>query len=425
MSYRFFFLLCLGAAAVFGQDTLRLSLHDAEQIALHNNPQISSARYMAEASKEVPKELRSNYQPTVFGSLTGAGASDGSRIAAGALNNPVIYNRFASGIGISQLVTDFGRTSNLIGSAQSRSLAEQENANASQADVLLAVDTAYYSVLRSQAVLTVARQTVSARQLVADQITTLAQNGLKSNLDVSFANVNLADAKLLLAGAENDVRASIAALATAIGYPNQRYFTLSDEPMPEAPPTDSAALIAEAVRNRPELASLRFQQEAAARYARAERDLWMPSISTVASVGLVPVGVAALQNQYGAVGVNVNIPLFNGGLFKARRTEAELRTRSAEEHTKDIQNRVVQDVQVAYLNALTGYERLGLTQKLLEQAKLALDLSQSRYNLGLSSFIEVSQAQLNLTSAQIAVANARYNYQSYWSTLQFQTGVLK
>ncbi len=397
----------------------------AEQIAVQNNPQVSAARYNAEAYKEIPKELRANYQPNVFGSVTGVGASDGSRIAAGALNNPIIYDRFASGIGVSQLVTDFGRTSNLIGSAQSRALAQQENSTTTRAQVLFGVHRAYFAVLRAQAVLKVAEQTVTARQLVADQISTLAKNSLKSNLDVSFANVNLAEAQLLLASAQNDLKASVAGLATAIGYPNQQNFVLSEEPLPEPPPTDMKALIGEAIRNRPELASLRFEQEAAAKYATAEHDLWKPSVSTIASIGLVPTGVAALQSRYGAIGVNVNIPLFNGGLFTARRNEAQLRERSAAENVKDLQNRVVRDVQVAYLNATTGYDRLSLTQKLLDQAKMALDLAQSRYDLGLSAIVELSQAQLNLTSAQIANTSARYEYQMQWSALQFQIGALR
>ena len=195
--------------------------------------------------------------------------------------------------------------------------------------------------------------------------------------------------------------------------------------MPDAPPADSKPLLAEAINNRPELASLRYEQEAANRYVKAERDLWMPSISTVASIGLIPTGAPELQNNYGAVGVNVNFPIFNGGLFKARRTEAELRARTAQENTKDLQNRIIRDVQVAYLNASTGYERLSLTLKLLEQARLALDLAQSRYNLGLGSIVELSQAQLNLTSAQIANTNARYDYQTEWSALQFQIGALR
>jgi outer membrane protein len=407
------------------QQALELTLQQAEKIAAQNNPRVSSARYSAAASAEVPKEYRANFQPTAVANLTAAGAGDGTRLAAGALNNPIIYNRFASGIGISQLVTDFGRTSNLVGSAQAHAQAEAQNSDATKADVLLATDTAYFSVLRAQSVLKVAEQTVSARQLVADQISVLAKNSLKSNLDVSFANVNLAEAKLLLANAENELKAATARLANALGYPNQRYFKLANEPMPPAPPDTVQQLIAEAIRNRPELASLRYEQESAARMTKAEHALWYPSISLAANAGLVPAGVPELQSQYGAVGANISIPILNGGLFKARRNAAELHERSVQEGVKDLENRVVRDVQVAYLNAMNGYERVGLTNQLLDQAKMALDLAQSRYDLGLSSIVELSQAQLNLTSAQIAQTSARYDYQSQWSTLQFQIGALR
>ena len=91
---------------------------------------------------------------------------------------------------------------------------------------------------------------------------------------------------------------------------------------------------------------------------------------------------------------------------------------------RDQENRIVRDVDVALRNATTGFERMSLTQRLLDQAKLAADLAQSRYDLGLGSIVELSQAQLNLTSAQIATASARYDYQQQWRELQYQTGAL-
>ena len=89
-----------------------------------------------------------------------------------------------------------------------------------------------------------------------------------------------------------------------------------------------------------------------------------------------------------------------------------MKARAAAQNITAEENRVIRDVRTAWLNATTAYDRLGLTQQLLDQAKLALDLAQSRYSLGLSSIVELSQAQLNLTSAQIASASAKYDYQS-------------
>ncbi len=418
--------LALALAALSGgQDAQQLTLKEAEKLALQNNPLISASRYTAEAAAQVPAEVASAFQPTLFGAITGVGADTGSRIAAGALNNPVVYNRVGTGLFINQLVTDFGRTSALVQSSKFHAQAQQQVSETTRAQVLLQTDRAYFAVLRAQSVLTVAQQTVAARQLVADQVTALAKSSLKSQLDVSFANVNLADAKLLLSGAQNDLSAALADLATAIGAPAQLNLTLAEEPMPGQLPDRDTDLIDEAIKQRPELSNLRLELEAAQRFERAERALALPSVSVVGTAGFAPAAQDQVPGRYGGVGVNLNIPVFNGGLFKARRSEAELRARAAGQNVKDLENRVIRDVRVAYLNAKTAFERVGLTAQLLDQAKLSQDLAQSRYDLGLSSIIELSQAQLNLTSAQIASAGAKYEYQNQRSQLSYQIGALR
>ena len=85
----------------------------------------------------------------------------------------------------------------------------------------------------------------------------------------------------------------------------------------------------------------------------------------------------------------------------------------------------MRDVRTAYLSAINAYERVALTDQLLQQAKLGVDLAQRRYELGLSSIIELSQAQLNFTSAQIVNASAKYNYQVLHSVLEYQIGALR
>ena len=420
-----FAILIICASVAYAQDTLRLTLAEAEKLAIQNNPQFGAAKLNAAASYQVPVELRANAQPTVFGSITGVGADSGSRLAAGALNNPVVYNRLGTGLSVTQLLTDFGRNGNLVESAKLRAQAQDQVTETTRAQILLATDRAYFAVLRAQSVLKVAEQTVDARRLVVDQVTALAQSNLKSQLDVSFANVNLSDAKLLLAGARNDIQAAQSQLLTAMGIPGQRSITLAEEPMPDFLPDQVDPLIQSALQKRPELANIHLEQNAAERFAQAERALQYPTIGLFGTAGFVPAGQDVIPGRYGAVGVNINVPVFNGGLFKARRTEADLRAKAVAQNANDLANRIARDVKVAYLNASTAYERVGLTAQLLEQAKLALELSQSRYDLGLSSMIELSQAQLNLTSAQIASASAKYDYQAQHSVLAFETGELR
>lgn len=417
--------LLLTSVARAQNTPMHLTLADAEKMALQNNPALTSAQFQAAAAGQVPLEYRAGLEPTITGLATGVGADSGSRLAAGALNNPVVYNRFGSGLSLNQLITDFGRTSNLISAAKFRASAQGQQTEAIHAEILLETARAYFGVLRSQALLTVALQTVTARQLVADQVTQLAESKLKSQLDVSFARVNLADARLQLAGAQNDVKAALAQLATAIGIPAQQAFVLSEEPMPEPPVDRVDPLIQEALQQRPELANLHLGATAAQRFLQAEKALSYPSIGVSATAGFVPAAEAVIPGRFGAIGANVTVPILNGGLFKARRTEAEMRLQSANKDVQDLENRIVRDVRVAYLNAETAYERLSLTEQLLTQARLALDLSQSRYDLGLGSIVELSQAQLNMTSAQIVNTSAKYDYQSQYSLLQYQIGALK
>jgi outer membrane protein len=403
----------------------RLTLPDAEAIAVKNHPQVSAALLQAMAANQVTLETRAAYFPTLYGSATSAGALDNSRIAAGNLNNPVIYNRVAAGLTISQVITDFGRTSNLVASARYRTEAQQQNAQATREQVLLQVNRAYFGALRSQKVLTVAQQTVAARQLISDQVTALANSKLKSGLDVSFANVNLSEAKLLLVSAQNEVEATFADLSAALGYPRPQAFQLADVPGTPDTSRDFDALLQEALRDRPEVASLRAEQNAALRFARAERALSFPTVSALSGVGVIPGHEDTLRGRYGALGFNINIPVFNGGLFSARRAEADLRAQAAEQNIRDLENRIARDVHVAWLNANTAYQRLGLTAELLQQASLALDLAQTRYDLGLSSIVELSQAQLNKTSAEIASASAQYDYQLQRAVLDYQIGALR
>jgi outer membrane protein len=419
----------LFAGAIFAwqaaaQGPMHLTLEEAQRQAMQNNPRVQAARLTAAAAHQVAPQYRAAYSPTVYGAVTGVGADNGARLAAGALNNPSVYNRAASGLVVNQMITDFGRTSNLVGMATLQAQAEDQNAETAKARVLLAASQAYFAVLRMHAVVQVAEQTVNARQLVVDQVSALAASKMKSELDVSFAKVNLADAQLLQTQAYSDLKSAEAQLAMTIGLPNETAFTLQEEPMPAALPDQVAPLIHDAIQNRPELKDLRLQESAAERFEKAEHALYYPSLGVLGSAGFAPAGDPAIASRYGAIGLNVSIPILNGGLFKARTAAAELKAQATGKAITDEQNQIVRDVRVAYLNATTALDKLALTKQLLQQAQLAFDLAQTRYNLGLGSIVELSQAQLNVTSAQIADASARYDFQAQRVNLQFQTGTL-
>ena len=402
----------------------QLTLQDARRIALQNHPQVQSAIALAAAAKAQVTQAKSAYYPTIVGNATGVDAENDSRITAGGINNPVIYERYANGISVNQVLTNFGHTHELVKSRDLHAKAQQETVATTRADVLLGVDEAYYGLLRANALLTVAQQTVNERQLVANQVTALERNQLRSGLDVSFANVNLAQAKLLLIQAQNGVDAAQAKLSAALGYSDVYTFQVQDEPMASAPPTDVADLLQQALMNRPELIGLRLDAESAHAYATAEHDLWFPTLSAAGAAGLTPYGATQLAPRYAAAGFNLNIPIFNGRLFNSLQTEAKERAIAQDQNVRNEVDVIARDVRTAWLDANSAYQRLSVTNQLLDQANQSVQLAQSRYNLGLSSIIELSQAQLNQTQAQIEQASAKYDYQTQISLLNFEVGAL-
>jgi outer membrane protein len=404
-----------------GEPTLTLA--QAQALATRNNPRISVARLVALASHQATREVRSNLWPTASVNVTGVEAEPGKRITAGALNNPILYERAAAGAAVSQLIYDFGRTSNLVASANLAEKAQNQDEVATREQILLAVSQAFYEALQSQAVVTVAEQTVNERQTVANQINELFKNKLKSELDLSFANVNLAQAKLLLLDAQNSDDSARANLSMVMGFSSlQNYQLIEDKTPAVQPPANIDDLITTAFAMRPEILALQFESQSANKFRIAERDLLFPNIRALGVIGDAPFGNAAVANTwYGAVGANMEIPVFNGFLYTAREREARLRAEASDERLRDMRNQISRDVRTSWLNANAAYQKLDVTQQLLQQANLGLNLAKTRYQMGLSSIVELSQAQLQQTQAEISYVQAGYDYQLSLATLTYET----
>ncbi|MDB6122799.1 MAG: Outer rane efflux protein [Pedosphaera sp.] len=419
-------LLSFSLVAFAGEDLKSLSLKEAQEIAIKNHPRITAAELKALASKQVVREVRSGFFPTVTANVTAVGTTeDNTRIAAGGLNNPLILNRNAEGINVTQLITDFGRTANLVASSKLHARAEEESSLATRAQIMFQVDAAYFNALQAQSVLQVARQTVETRRLLFDLVNEMATNNLKSGLDVSFAKVSLEEGNLLLSKANNELQSAFANLSILLGHREQQNFQLIEESIVPNPKVDTSLLVEEALRNRPELARLRFETEAAGKQVKAEKALHYPTISAIGSAGIIPIHDPQLKGDYAAAGVNLSIPIFDGMLFSAREKEARLKAKAIEENLRDEENNVIRDVRVAGLNLNFAGERVTLTAKLLESAAEAFDLAQARYKVGSSSIVELSQAQLSKTQAEIAQANAKFDYHLQKAILDYQTGQLR
>lgn len=404
-----------------------LTLAEAEALAIKNNPQITIGRLRALVAQQYVRESRSALLPNANLSLTGVDANPGSRLTAGFLNNPILFPRAAGGAAVNQLVTDFGRTTSLLSSSEYGAKAEDQNAAATRADILLAVDQAFYGSLDTQALVHVAEETVQTRQTIVDKVQALFDAKLKSELDLSFSKVELARSKLLLLEARNNYQTALAGLSAVLGYPTEQNFQLIEESTPLAPPApDVDPLIQQALQQRPEIKALQFEVASAQKFGTAEHRLWLPSVNALGVVGDTPVRDNQITpNWYGAVGVNVNIPVFNGFLYNARAKAADLQTEADRQKLRDLQDTISRDVRVSWQDTNRAYERLSVTKQLREQADLSLDLAQARFNLGLGSIVEFTQAELQKTEADIADTDATYQYRLTQMVLAFTVAASK
>ena len=404
-----------------------LTLAQAEATALANQPRMLAAQLRGHASAEKVRETKSGFFPTINFNATGVQVADtGTSTAAGNITTSSISDRFAYGGSLTQLVTDFGRTSALVGSARFTAEAQNDLATLTRAQVRLNVRTGYYETLGAEAVLRAALAAQANRRLISRQISALAQSELKSTLDVNFAKVLESEAELAVVRAQSAVARQRAQLATAMGLQQPVTAVLSDvaphqdKSLPPAPDD----LLNEAQSQRADLSAAQAQQHAASEFALSEKRLSYPTLNVLASAGQIPYRDHTLHDDYAAAGFNLSIPVFNGGLFAARRNEAEQEAGAREHDVQQLKLEVGEQVRDAWYSADEAYRSIDVTGRLLAQSKEALRLAQDRYEAGLGSIVELNEAQLNETSAEIAAADATYTYLMRRAQLDFAAGLL-
>jgi outer membrane protein len=410
--------------------TLSITRSDAERLALKNNPRITASHLLALAAGQVTRETRSGELPQISGAITAEKAEDGSRISSGALTDSRLYSHAGTGGSLSQLITDFGHTRDLVATSKLQQKAQDQTALATEQDVLLATDQAFYRLLDAQSLLDVAKATVAARGDVQNLTSALTKSALKSDLDLDIASADFSQAQLLELDAENGVASARAALAAVLATPADTLYHADEDPeaAPPPPPSpdSSAAINTSAQGQRPDLQALRLNAAADQKFASAQQLQRLPTISALALGGFTPVAPDGIfvPNWYASGGVNLTLPLFTGFRIDAQAQEARLRQKAAEKQAQDLSDTIARDVRIAVLNAQTAFRRIAVADQFRQQTAQALALAQTRYKLGLSSIVELSQAQLQGTQAAVAAVNARYDYLLALRSLDYARGQL-
>ena len=401
------------------QEVLRLE--DAVRIALENHPRLKGARERIGAQQAVLGQSLAAYYPVIsFNNFYRSSLSSGTTTVA-----EKGFDFFSSSANFDMTLYDFGKREGTVQSARESLEATRHAFRTSANEVVLGVKEAYYGYLQASALVRVREETVKDRELLVRQAQGFYEVGTRPKIDVARAESNLFNARADLIAAQNAVKVAWAALKNAMGvrdYPEQR---LAEELAITPVPVSLAQAKETAFASRPELRDFESQRKAQDQKIAAARRGHLPDVLFDANYGRRNTSRGGntfpLQETW-TVQLSLNFPIFTG-FSTAYKVEEALRnyhTVRAQEQEKKQQ--VALEVEQSYLKLTEAEERIKATEAAVRAAKENLDLANGRYQVGVGSIIEITEAQTLHTDAQTNHIRSLYDYKIAEAQLIKATG---
>lgn len=367
-----------------------LTLSQALDQAMANQPQLrqagaslsaAKAREQAAQAPMLPQfSLSSGYQ------LGTSGSSGGG---------------FNVGANVSQLVYDFGQASSRAAAAGAQTAAQAQSAENVRQQVALNVRTAFFSAQASKVLVSVAREALTNQQRHADQVQRMVEIGSRAPIDQALARKDLANTQVALIRAETDYGTARAQLNQAMGREGSLDFDVASASFPavtgEQQPVD--ALLSEAMAHRPEVAALQEQERAQEASLKALRSANAPSVRASAGTSYGDSrSLASGPNLSG--GLSLSWPLWSGGSTQAQVSEAEANLVGLQAQMDQERQQVRVEIEQARLAILAGQGAVKAAAESVRNAQMQLKLAEGRYEAGVGNILELSDAQLAVTTAR-------------------------
>jgi len=395
-----------------------VALADAERLARANYPALRQARANAAASRARADESRSGLLPQVAATaayerstsnFTPRPGATPSQFSSGA-QNWTTYDYFNTGVTATQLVWDFGLTTGRWDAAKETAEADAQAAHFTEQQAVLNVRTAFFQARAGRALVRVARDTVANQTEHLKQTQAFVDIGTHPFIDLATARTNLANAQVQLVNAENGYDTARARLNQAMGVEAPIDYEVSDDTLPPVEGEDltTDALLVEALRSRPDVASADRRIVSAERSVDAARGSYWPSLGVSTGVTDAGLRVDSLGWNWFA-GATLTWNLFAGGLTQAQVQEARSNvegTRAADDQTRQ---QVRFDIEQARLSVRAARTSLGATGDAVTNAHEQLRLAEGRYKTGAGNAVELSDAQVASTNAEAQRVQAEYN----------------
>jgi len=389
-----------------------LTLEECIAIALEAQPRIQATLADYAAARYRVNQAMAPLLPQLSGLAT-TERSQRSVIVTNrnSANVPTLQTReyndtFDARVQLSQLLFDFGKT--LAATEAARKLAEVavEDVELQRQLISLTVKEAYTNTLFSQRLIRVQQQAIERAELNLRSAKGFFDVGTRPKSDVARAEVDVANARLDLIRARNLLRAAIVALNIAMAIDVDAPLQIVDNLVYQPVTLDRQQLRSDSLRERPEYRQAKLRAAAAEATERQTLRNFFPDISGTGSYG----GTQPQLNESWTLGLTFSWSLFDGGGRIARYQEAKANVEGAKARVKSTELDIIQNVEQAEIAVEETQERIQAAQALVASAQENFRLAQGRFDAGVGTILELTDAQLALTQAQNTESQALADY---------------
>jgi len=389
-----------------------LKLDDAVLIALENHPSLKAARERIAAQRAVLGQQMAAYYPTI--NLVNLYRTSQASTSGGASNASEAYSSIAN---VSFTIFNFGKREGAVQAARDTLSAVGYNYQTTADGVIFSVKQAYYTYLGAKALVKVREETVKSRELLVRQARGFYEVGTRARIDVVRAESNLYNAQADLIATENAVKVAWATLKNALGLREFPEHPLVEETVPTTIPSTLDEALETAYATRPELKSIDALRKAQDQNIAVARRGHLPDLVFDANYGRRHVSnekqngrtlnTFPLQPTW-AVGLTLTIPIFDGFRTTNRVEETLHNYYVIADQEEQQRQQVALDVEQSYLRVSEITERIKANEAAAKASKENLDLATGRYQVGVGSIIEVTDAQTIYTNDQTTYIRAGY-----------------
>lgn len=409
------FVFLLPAQVAYAESAL--TLDEALATALKNHPQITEARENLNGAEARAGQAMSNYYPQI--SL--AADWNKGRSFLTALESIRLTEVNTAALYLKQTIYDFGRTAGAVEAARSNREAADKALAVTRQELALRIRTAFYQLLVADKQAIAVMETVKAREEVFRQAQEFFSQGIRAKVDVARAEANLFSARTKLIRAENNKMIARVELANAMGIASLEDRSLAEPAQVAAALPERSQALQDAVKSRSELHQLAALKSAADSSLKTAKGSYLPVLSGTASAGYADRDFPPTGNVW-AVGMNLTIPLFSGFSSVEQVREATANSKAIEARQNNLKLQIGKEVESAWLGVNEAAARMASTEKEVAAANESRALAEGRYQEGVGSIIEVTDAQSQALEARTANIQASYDYYTAMAFLDHATG---